>query len=68
MPPKEIGAVELHFANHREIAWRHIWLTNAMIAGKPIPERIRRPRVVRRMSLAQRLDKLRRFRATLEPP
>jgi hypothetical protein len=68
MIPKQIGATELrHGAD--EITWRHVWLTNVLIdAGKPSPAKIARPRITRRMSLARRLDKLRRLRAALEPP
>ena len=52
-----------------EIAWRHVWLTNVMIdSGKPALAKIARPKIsAGRTSLARRLDKLRRMRATLEP-
>jgi hypothetical protein len=51
-----------------EIAWRHVWLTNVMIdSGKPALEKIARPKLsAGRTSLARRLHKLRRMRATLE--
>jgi hypothetical protein len=52
-----------------ETAWRHFWLKNVMIdAGKPLPANVCRRPVTRRMSLARRLEKLHRMRATLEPP
>jgi hypothetical protein len=52
-----------------EIAWRHVWLKSVMInSGKPVPVKIYRPTVTRRMSLARRLEKLHRMRAALEPP
>ena len=52
-----------------EIAWRHIWLSNVRVdAGSSSPVKISRPRVITKMSLARRLDKLHRLRATLEPP
>jgi hypothetical protein len=55
--------------NTHETAWRHFWLKNVMIdAGKPLPAEIRRRLVTRRMSLARRLEKLHRLRATFEPP
>jgi len=55
--------------NTQEISWRHVWLKNVTIeAGKPLPAEIRRRPVTRRMSLARRLEKLHRMRATLEPP
>ena len=55
--------------NTQEIAWRHFWLKNVMIdAGKPFRPGIQHPIVTRRMSLARRLEKLHRIRASLEPP
>ena len=55
--------------NTQEIAWRHFWLKNVLIdAGKPLPAKICRRPVTRRMSLARRLEKLHWMRATLEPP
>jgi hypothetical protein len=68
MIPKEIGTTELRHSPD-EIAWRHVWLTNVLIdAGKPSLAKIVRTGITRRMSLARRLDRLRRLRATLEPP
>ena len=65
MTSKEIGAT-LTSRNVEEFAWRHFWLTNVMIdAGRPIPEKLARPRVTRRMSPARRLHKLHRMRAML---
>jgi hypothetical protein len=55
--------------NTQELAWRHFWLKNMMIdAGKHLLAKISRRPVTRRMSLSQRLEKLHRMRATLEPP
>ena len=55
--------------NTQEIAWRNFWLKNVMMdAGTPLPAKIRRRPVTRRMSLSRRLEKLQRLRATLEPP
>ena len=53
-----------------EIEWRHIWLRNVMIdSGKLGPPKIARyERRVRKSSLAQRLHKLHRMRATLAQP
>ena len=52
-----------------EIAWRHVWLTNVLIdAGRQNCQRIPRPRLSRKMTLSQRLEKLHRMRAALEPP
>ena len=68
MIPKEIGTTELR-SSADEIPWRHVWLANVLIdTGKPSLAKIARPRITRRMSLARRLDKLRRLRAALEPP
>ena len=55
--------------NTEELAWRRVWVKSVMIdAGKPLPTKIRRPRVTRRISLSRRLEKLhRRMRAALEP-
>jgi hypothetical protein len=54
--------------NTEQIAWRHFWLKSVMIdAGKPFATKIHRPTVIRRMSLARRLEKLHRMRAALEP-
>jgi hypothetical protein len=50
-----------------EIEWRHVWLTKASI-GAPSHETIARPKPITKMSQARRLEKLRRLRATLEPP
>jgi len=48
--------------------WRHVWLTKAIIGdGNPYREKITGPRTTK-MSPARRLEKLRRLRATLEPP
>jgi len=53
----------------QEIAWRNFWLKSVMMdAGTPLPAKIRRRLVTRRMSLSRRLEKLQRLRATLEPP
>jgi len=55
--------------NTQEIPWRHFWLKNVMLdAGKPLPAKIRRHPITRRMSVSRRLEKLHRMRATLEPP
>jgi hypothetical protein len=52
-----------------EIAWRHVWLKSVLIdAGKPFPMKFPRPRAIRPMTAARRLERLRRMRATLEPP
>jgi hypothetical protein len=52
-----------------EIDWRHVWLTRTIIDdGNPYREKIARPRTMAKMSPARRLEKLRRLRATLEPP
>jgi hypothetical protein len=51
------------------IAWRHFWLTKAMIdSGTPNSEKISRHNTTVRMSPARRLEKLHRMRATLIPP
>ena len=51
-----------------EIEWRHVWLTKASIDA-PNCETIARPKpITKKMSPARRLEKLRRLRATLEPP
>lgn len=58
----------LPMPNTEGIAWRRVWVKSVMIdAGKPLPTKIRRPTVTSRMSLAQRLEKLHRMRAALEP-
>ena len=53
-----------------EIDWRLVWLANVMIdSGKLGPPKIARyERRVRKLSLAQRLHKLHRMRATLGQP
>ena len=52
-----------------EIAWRHAWLKEATIdSGNLNREKIARPNTITKMSPARRLEKLRRLRATLEPP
>jgi hypothetical protein len=57
----------LPMPNSEETAWRRVWVKSVMIdAGKPLPTKIRRPAVTRRMSLAKRLEKLHRMRAALE--
>jgi hypothetical protein len=49
--------------------WRHVWLTKASIdLCKPNREKIARYETMTKMSPARRLEKLRRLRATLEPP
>ena len=50
-----------------EIDWRHVWLARASIDA-PTREKITRPKPITKMSPARRLEKLRRLRATLEPP
>jgi hypothetical protein len=50
-----------------EIDWRHVWLTRASIDA-PHRETIARPKPMTKMTPARRLEKLRRLRATLEPP
>ena len=50
-----------------EIEWRHVWLTRASI-GAPNRETIARHKPITKMSPGRRLEKLRRLRATLEPP
>ena len=47
---------------------RHVRLTRASIDGPKRETIARRPKTIRRMSPARRLEKLRRLRATLEPP
>lgn len=49
------------------IDWRHVWLTRAAIDA-PQHKKIARPKPMTKMSPSRRLEKLRRFRATLEPP
>jgi len=68
MSTQEFGTAQLRLALD-EVAWRHVWLTNVMIdSGKLGLAKIVRPKMsAGRMSLARRLDKLRRMRATLEP-
>ena len=68
MIPKETGTTVARRSD-AEIAWRQFWLTNVMIdTGNPHPAKFARPAIrTRRMSLASRLHKLRRMRATLEP-
>jgi hypothetical protein len=57
---KEIGTSDRCGAD--EIAWRDIWLSNVQVdAGRSFPVKIARPRVITRMSLSRRLDKLRRL-------
>jgi hypothetical protein len=51
-----------------KIACRRVLLKNVMLdAGTPPPAKIRRRPVIRRMSLARRLEKLHRLQA-IEPP
>ena len=48
---------------------RRIWLKSVMIdAGEPLPAKISRRPMTKRLSLARRLEKLHRMRAGLEPP
>ena len=53
-----------------EIAWRHFWLKNVMIdAGTPGPTKITRLALQpRKVSVAQRMRRLRRMRAMLGAP
>lgn len=53
--------------NADEIDWRHVWLTNAMIAGGKLePRKIARYKIqTRKDSLTRRLHRLRRMRAVL---
>jgi hypothetical protein len=49
--------------------WRHVWLTRESIdACKPNREKIACHKTMTKMSPARRLEKLRRLRATFEPP
>jgi hypothetical protein len=52
-----------------EIDWRHVWLTNVMIdSAKSRPPKVaRRKPQIRKDSLTQRLQKLRRMRLVLGP-
>ena len=68
MTPEDIGTTEQRRSTD-EITWPHVWLTSVLIdSDRPSLVKTSRPRAVRRMSLARRLDKLHRLRATLEPP
>ena len=53
-----------------EIAWRHFWLKNVMVdAGTPGSTRITRHGLQpRKVSVAQRMRRLRRLRAMLGAP
>jgi hypothetical protein len=52
-----------------QIDWRHVWLAKAIIDdGNPYRAKIDSPRTMTKMTPARRLEKLRRLRATLEPP
>jgi hypothetical protein len=66
MTPTKVHDAELAPSGD-EIDWRHIWLTRASIDA-PNRETIARPIPITKMSPARRLEKLRRLRATLEPP
>jgi hypothetical protein len=66
MTPTKVRDAELP-PNGDEIDWRHVWLTRASIDA-PHRETIARPKTFTKMSPARRLEKLRRLRATLEPP
>jgi hypothetical protein len=69
MSSMETGATELR-QNSVEIDWRHVWLSNVLVdSGRfGLPKIARYERRVRKPSLSQRLDKLRRMRAALGPP
>lgn len=68
MTPTKIRDAELA-ASTDEITWRHVWLKKAMVdAGNPSRETTARRKTIAKMSPARRLEKLRRLRATLEPP
>jgi hypothetical protein len=68
MVPKEIATADLE-QSADEIAWRHVWLTNVLVdPGRSFPVKIARPRVITRMTLSRRLEKLHRMRAALERP
>jgi hypothetical protein len=66
MTTTKVGDAELPPSGN-EIAWRHVWLARASI-GAPNRETSVRPKIMTKMSPARRLEKLRRLRATLEPP
>jgi hypothetical protein len=68
MTPTEVRDAELP-PSADEIAWPHVRLTRASIdACNPNREKVARPKTITKMSPARRLEKLRRLRATLEPP